>query len=154
MKVILNFLLCMCLLFSQMTPFTPLAYKLNNLNKKEVVDNTTNNENNAIDNTEITEDIGSDTEDDTKVKVSNFITLDLDGYCTIDIPLSHFTVNESNSTSTYKQIDYNDNKTRLFMSYITDMDTTADIPGYIAKEVAGVDTVTNDKTPISSGNYD
>lgn len=154
MKVILNFILCMCLLFSQMTPFTPLAYKLNNMNKKEVVDNTTDSENNTADNTEITEETNSDTDDNDKVKVSNFITLDLDGYCTIDVPLSHFTVNEGSSTSTYKQIDYNDNKTRLFMSYITDMDTTADIPGYIAKEVAEVDTVTNDKTPISYGSYD
>lgn len=153
MKTILNFLLCMCLLFSQMTPFTPLVSKLNNLNKPKVIEDEAP-----------VQDIGADTETQTtaeevetgeySVKASNFITLDMDGYCTLNVPLSHFSVNEGNCTATYKQIDYNDNKTRLYMSYITNMDTSADIPGYIAKEVAGVDTVTNDKTPIAYGSYD
>lgn len=153
MKTILNFLLCMCLLFSQMTPFTPLVSKLNNLNKTEVVENEP-----PVQDTETaTETQPTEEEAETEeysAKASNFITLDMDGYCTLNVPLSHFSVNDGNCTATYKQIDYNDNKTRLYMSYITNMDTTADIPGYIAKEVAGVNTVTNDKTPIAYGSYD
>lgn len=78
----------------------------------------------------------------------------MEGYCTLNIPLSHFVINESNCTPTYKQIDYSDNKTRLYMSYITNMSTDTDIPGYISNEVAGVDTVTNDKMPITYGTYD
>lgn len=153
MKTVLNFLLCMCLLFSQMTPFTPLVKKLNNLNKPEVVEDES-----PVQDIETTVEVqpteGDVETEEYSAKASNFIALDMDGYCTLNIPLSHFSVNESNCTATYKQIDYNDNKTRLYMSYITDMDTTADIPGYIAKEVAGVNTVTNDKTPITYGNYD
>lgn len=153
MKTLLNFLLCMCLLFSQMTPFTPLVSKLNNLNKPEVIENET-----PVQDTEaVTETQPTEEEVETEeysAKASNFITLDMDGYCTLNVPLSHFSVNDGNCTATYKQIDYNDNKTRLYMSYITNMDTTADIPGYIAKEVAGVNTVTNDKTPIAYGSYD
>lgn len=153
MKTILNFLLCMCLLFSQMTPFTPLVSKLNNLNKTEVVeDEPPVQDTEAVTETQPTE--GEVETEEYSAKASNFITLDMDGYCTLNVPLSHFSVNDDNCTATYKQIDYNDNKTRLYMSYITNMDTTADIPGYIAKEVAGVNTVTNDKTPIAYGSYD
>lgn len=153
MKTILNFLLCMCLLFSQMTPFTPLVSKLNNLNKTEVVeDEPPVQDTEAVTETQPTE--GEVETEEYSAKASNFITLDMDGYCTLNVPLSHFSVNDGNCTATYKQIDYNDNKTRLYMSYITNMDTTADIPGYIAKEVAGVNTVTNDKTPIAYGSYD
>lgn len=153
MKTILNFLLCMCLLFSQMTPFTPLVSELNNLNKTEVVeDEPPVQDTEAVTETQPTE--GEVETEEYSAKASNFITLDMDGYCTLNVPLSHFSVNDNNCTATYKQIDYNDNKTRLYMSYITNMDTTADIPGYIAKEVAGVNTVTNDKTPIAYGSYD
>ena len=143
----------MCLLFSQMTPFTPLVSKLNNLNKTEVVENEPPvQDTEAVTETQPTE--GEVETEEYSAKASNFITLDMDGYCTLNVPLSHFSVNDGNCTATYKQIDYNDNKTRLYMSYITNMDTTADIPGYIAKEVAGVNTVTNDKTPIAYGSYD
>lgn len=143
----------MCLLFSQMTPFTPLVSKLNNLNKTEVVeDEPPVQDTEAVTETQPTE--GEVETEEYSAKASNFITLDMDGYCTLNVPLSHFSVNDDNCTATYKQIDYNDNKTRLYMSYITNMDTTADIPGYIAKEVAGVNTVTNDKTPITYGSYD
>lgn len=143
----------MCLLFSQMTPFTPLVSKLNNLNKTEVVeDEPPVQDTEAVTETQPTE--GEVETEEYSAKASNFITLDMDGYCTLNVPLSHFSVNDGNCTATYKQIDYNDNKTRLYMSYITNMDTTADIPGYIAKEVAGVNTVTNDKTPITYGSYD
>ena len=139
----------MCLLFSQMTPFTPLVSKLNNLNKTEVVeDEPPVQDTEAVTETQPTE--GEVETEEYSAKASNFITLDMDGYCTLNVPLSHFSVNDGNCTATYKQIDYNDNKTRLYMSYITNMDTTADI----AKEVAGVNTVTNDKTPIAYGSYD
>ena len=139
----------MCLLFSQMTPFTPLVSKLNNLNKTEVVeDEPPVQDTEAVTETQPTE--GEVETEEYSAKASNFITLDMDGYCTLNVPLSHFSVNDGNCTATYKQIDYNDNKTRLYMSYITNMDTTADIP----KEVAGVNTVTNDKTPIAYGSYD
>lgn len=152
MEIILDLLLCMCLLFSQLSPFTPLAYKLNNIGQTEVVEDGGNG-------TDVVVDVPSteeSTEEDSKysAKASNFITLDMEGYCTLNVPLSHFTINESNSTPTYKQIDYNDNKTRIYMSYITNMNVSTDVPGYISNEVAGVSTVTNDKTPIAYGSYD
>lgn len=152
MRTIVKMLLCMCLLFSQMTPFTPLTAKLSNM-----VNSTSNKEGESVDNSVVpsTEISAEDAEKSKYAAIaSNFITLDMEGYCTLNVPLSHFTVNDGNSTPTYKQIDYNDNKTRVYMSYITNMDKTADIPGYITKEVAKVDTVTNDKTEKKYCSYD
>ena len=139
MKILKSIMLWMCLLCSQFTPFTPLAIQLNSSNKH--VENTESTEIN----TEIPNETPDSTESQYSAIASNFITVDLEGYCTINIPLSHFSINSENSTNTYKQIDYYDNKTRLYMSYVTGMDTTADVPGYIANEVAGMNTVTNDK---------
>lgn len=151
MEIILDFILCMCLLFSQLSPFTPLAYKLNNFETAEVIED--DGSSNVVVDVPPISDV-EETDDKYSAKASNFITLDMEGYCTLNIPLSHFVINESNCTPTYKQIDYNDNKTRLYMSYITNMSTDTDIPGYISNEVAGVDTVTNDKMPITYGTYD
>lgn len=151
MEIVLDLLLCMCLLFSQLSPFSPIAYKLNNMSNKGVIEESTGN--NTIVDTSSTE-VDNEEESKYSAKASNFITLDMEGYCTLNIPLSHFSINDGNSTPTYKQIDYNDNKTRLYMSYITNMSESTDIPGYISNKVAKVETVTNDKTPIAYGKTD
>lgn len=166
MKTILNILMCMSLLFSQMTPLVPLTSKLNNLATTDAEENTTNTADNTPDNTDssMTTTTPSAIEDSSNsssnsgsgysAKASNFIALDLEGYCTINVPLSHFVINEDNCTPSYKQINYCDNKTRLYMSYVTNMDESADISGYITREVAEVDTVTNDNETIKYGDYD
>jgi hypothetical protein len=122
---------------SQLTPFAPLVSKLNNTNTSSP---ETDTEQPVIIDEENTEE-----ESPYSVTVSSFQTVDLEGYCTINIPLSHFTLDEVNSTKTYKQVNYYDDKTRLYMSYITGMESGTDIPGYICNEAAGVDTLTNDK---------
>lgn len=75
-------------------------------------------------------------------------TLDLDGYCTIKIPSKYFTVITEESTFTKKVIRYKDKRTRLTMSYVRNMDRDADVPGYIVREEAGVDIVTNSKHDV------
>jgi len=77
--------------------------------------------------------------------MSSMISIDLDGYATIGYPVTYFTYNTVESTGVYKQLDYNDNKSRIYMSYVTKMALGSDIPGYIANDLAKVDTYTNDK---------
>lgn len=72
-------------------------------------------------------------------------TLEIEGYSTFGYHTGHFTLVDSLSTNIKKVLRYKDNKTKLTVSYITGLNAGMDIPGYITKSVAGVDTVTNDK---------
>lgn len=146
MKIILNFILCMCLLVGQLTPFAPFVASLK-FNKEVSVDVSDTN-------TVTTTDETDETDESYEAEVKNFRTLDLEGYCTISVPLSHFSIDTNNSTQTYKQVDYNDNKTRLYMSYVTDMPEGTDVAGYICKEKAGIDTATNDKQTETYNNVE
>lgn len=74
-------------------------------------------------------------------------TLDLDGYCTIMIPSEYFTLRDD-STFVKKSIRYNDKKSKAIMSYVTNISEDADIPGYIVREAAGLDIVTNSKHEV------
>lgn len=83
---------------------------------------------------------------DMTIKLNN--TLDFDGYCTIRIPSKYFTVITEETTFTRKVIRYKDKRTRLEMNYVRNMDRDADVPGYIVREAAGVDIVTNSKHDV------
>ena len=78
-----------------------------------------------------------------KITLNN--TLDLDGYCTIMIPSEYWTLNTEDSTFTKKIVRYKDKKSRIIMSYLVNISDDADIPGYITREAAGLDIVTNSK---------
>lgn len=79
-----------------------------------------------------------------KVTIPNY-TLELEGYGTFGFHSSYFSVVDSLTTNVKKTIRYKDNKSKITVSYITGLSSDIDIPGYITREVAGVDTVTNDK---------
>ena len=96
------------------------------------------------------EDPTEQEESDNKWGTSSFVELDFNGYCTICVPESHFTVRAS-STDVQKEVGYKDNKSRITMSYVTHIGSDADIPGYITREVAGVDTTTNNKELVTYG---
>ena len=81
----------------------------------------------------------------------NFLDLDLEGYGTIRMPQSHFSLNTTTSNNVEKNMLYKDNKSKIKISYITNISEGTDIPGYITREVAGVDTVTNDKEEVVIG---
>jgi hypothetical protein len=59
------------------------------------------------------------------------------------IPSAYFELVKEQSTFTKKIVRYTDNKSKLTMSYLTNISRDADVPGYIVKEAAGVDTTTN-----------
>jgi len=77
-----------------------------------------------------------------KVTLNN--TLDLDGYCNIKIPSEYFDVLDE-SSFTRKVLRYKDKKTKVIMSYVTGIEEGTDIPGYIVREAADLDIVTNSK---------
>lgn len=154
MQPFLAFLVILSLIFSFFIPFSPItttAYKAsytsnssNEINVDDSAENVGNTVNNDIENED-------NTDNTKKYNIENYIELDLDGYCTIDIPQSHF--KESNSsTPTEKKLTYKDNKTKITMSYVTNIGSDADIPGYITREVAGVETTTNGKVEETHGN--
>lgn len=142
MKII-YFLLSLCLLVPQFQPFTLVSIKLKNMNTPKVEEEQTTE---VVDTTPVVEQV-QDTEP--KVRLNN--TLDLDGYCTIMIPSAYYEIIKDQSTFTRKVVRYIDNKSKLTMSYITNITRDTDVPGYIVRELAGVDTVTNDKYETTYG---
>jgi hypothetical protein len=141
MHTITTILVVMSLIFSCYNPFLPLDVALNKATNTNQVDKEPEVETPQVD--EITE--GS------KYKISSFTEYDFEGYCTLQVPASHLTLDNSVSTNTYKRFVYKDSKTKLEASFVTDMGADTDIPGYISKEQAGVDTVTNDKSEETHG---
>lgn len=143
MQFLTKVLLVLSLIMPSLTPLSPLTSSVESkYNTKAPIEDTVS-DNSVSDNTEIV----SNNQVEKKYKINNFLDADLEGFCTIGVPQSHFKIVESDSTYTKKNMLYKDNRTKITMSYITKMDNETDIPGYITTEVAGVDTFTNDKQP-------
>ena len=145
MKFITSFLLSFSLLISSLNPFVPVTAVLkagsstkNNKVQETEIDDTNNMASMSENNIE-------DTSKEGEIKTKNFIDYDFEGYCTLSVPQSHYTINTGTSTEVLKNFTYKDKKTKLTMSYVTNISVDADIPGYITIDVAGVDTVTNGK---------
>jgi hypothetical protein len=135
MSTIVNWLLILSLIVSQLSPFSLVFLKISNMqrNNVEVVEE------------QPIEVVQEPVVEETGLNVRLNNTLDLDGYCTIMIPSEYYEVLTEQSTFTKKVIRYIDNKSKITMSYVTNISRDADVPGYIVKELAEVDTVTNDK---------
>lgn len=146
MKIVVTFLTILSVLFSSLNPFAVLNIAI--LNKTQKPTQLGNNID-VVDVAQVEENIE---QEETGYKIKNFIDMDLEGYCTISYPQSHFTLNIGKSNAVYKELTYKDNKSKLYMSYVTNIGVDADIPGYITIDVAGVDTVTNGKTEEIYGN--
>ena len=145
MKFFVNLLLILSVMFAPLQPAFPVM--------SDIVKSRNTNTNDE--NTEEVTDGDTEVTDDTNVieyKAKNFLDLDLEGYGTIRMPQSHFTLNTNTSNNVEKNLLYRDNKSKIKISYITNISDGTDIPGYITREVAGVDTVTNDKEEIVINN--
>lgn len=138
MKALLTWLLTLLL----MIPTTqPLAMPINAILNKEKTETVSGN---AVEEPPIQIEEAKEMNLEDKI-LNSMITLDLEGYATIGYPVTYFTYNNTESTGVYKQLDYTDGKSRIYMSYITGMAVGADIPGYIANDLAKVNTYTNNK---------
>ena len=154
MNFVVSFLLCLSLVLSSLNPFIPTTYALT----QKLVENKNDSDDLTKNLVQITTNIptydkvsvSDNNTGGSHLNATNFVTLDLSGYCTIDMPQSHFTLSTS-SNDTVKMMTYKDNKTRLTMSYVTNMGSDADIPGFITREQAGVDTTTNNRVEEAYG---
>ena len=141
---LVSWLLIFCMSVPFLQPFSiPLAAAKNRMNTQEVVETAP---------TVVVPEQKELTPED-KI-LSSMVALDLDGYCTINYPAAYFDYNAAESSGVYKQLEYNDSKSRIYMSYITGMAVGADIPGYIANDLAKVDTYTNDKVVQTYNNVE
>ena len=84
-------------------------------------------------------------------EVGSFITVELEGYCTIEVPQTHFKDSPNYSSTTQKQFLYTDDKSKVRLGFVTNLQDNIDVAGFITQEVAGVDIMTNDKQNITYG---
>ena len=143
MEKILILFLSLSLTIAQLLPFCILPASL----FIKIVRLEENMEENIEENTEEDESdmyYEEETNKNTLNLTPNY-TIELDGYGTISFNSSYFSLNESLSTSNKKILRYKDNKSKIIISTVTNLSDRMDIPGYITQEIAGVDTVTNDK---------
>lgn len=146
MSTLKLFLTILFILIANLTPFSPLLL-IDNDDSREVIEQPATTP----------EPIVSSEPLENEVKMSGFLTIELDGYCTFDIPQSHWQVitssEQTNSVSKY--LKYKDGRTRMLVGYVTDIPKGTDIPGYIVQSIAGVDITTNSKyeKEYSSGKW-
>lgn len=153
MKKLISILLTFSLLTPNLSPFSTLLIHFSNKSSNTDIDV-------EIDENEEETQLGLDDKPEKQVTPTNEnnynikdnLELDIEGYCTIKIPQSHLKVVGAESTDTQKTLIYKDNISRLTMSYITNIASDIDIPGYITNEVAKVTTTTNNKTNELYGN--
>lgn len=84
-------------------------------------------------------------------EVGSFITVELEGYCTIEVPQTHFKDSPNYSSTTQKQFLYTDDKSRVRLGFVTNLQDNIDVAGFITQEVAGVNIMTNDKQNVTYG---
>lgn len=144
MKSILAFIISFCLAVPQLQPLGICMYKSASNNKDNNVTDSTE-DNTLQDSTQQASEVVEPSTEDADSDISTNYTVDIDGYATVNINNTMFTQVAEMSSSTKQVWKYQDQKTRITMSYITNLDSSLDIPGYMCKEVAGIDTLTNSK---------
>lgn len=145
MSALRLFLAILCIFLGNVSPFALLLTSTSNTSS--VVENTNGNVNDVV---APPTDLVSP-----HYNIHGYSQYDLEGYCVIEIPSSHFEIQSSElNTQTQKYFKYKDSKTRLLMGYVTNIKSDTDVPGYIVREVAGVDMVTNSKQTVTYGNED
>jgi hypothetical protein len=144
MKSILAFIISFCLAVPQLQPLGICMYKSASNNKDNNVTDSTE-DNTLQDSTQQASEVVEPSTEDVDSDISTNYTVDIDGYATVNINNTMFTQVAEMSSSTKQVWKYQDQKTRITMSYITNLDSSLDIPGYMCKEVAGIDTLTNSK---------
>ena len=144
MKSILAFIISFCLAVPQLQPLGICMYKSASNNKDNNVTDSTE-DNTLQDSTQQASEVVEPSTEDADSDISTNYTVDIDGYATVNINNTMFTQVAEMSSSTKQVWKYQDQKTRITMSYITNLDSSLDIPGYMCKEAAGIDTLTNSK---------
>ena len=144
MKSILAFIISFCLAVPQLQPLGICMYKSASNNKDNNVTDSTE-DNTLQDSIQQASEVVEPSTEDADSDISTNYTVDIDGYATVNINNTMFTQVAEMSSSTKQVWKYQDQKTRITMSYITNLDSSLDIPGYMCKEVAGIDTLTNSK---------
>lgn len=144
MKSILAFIISFCLAVPQLQPLGICMYKSASNNKDNSVTDSTE-DNTLQDSTQQASEVVEPSTEDADSNISTNYTVDIDGYATVNINNTMFTQVAEMSSSTKQVWKYQDQKTRITMSYITNLDSSLDIPGYMCKEAAGIDTLTNSK---------
>ena len=144
MKSILAFIISFCLAVPQLQPLGVCMYKSASSNKDNNVTDSTE-DNTLQESTEQASEVVEPSTEDADSNISTNYTVDIDGYATVNINNTMFTQVAEMSSSTKQVWKYQDQKTRITMSYITNLDSSLDIPGYMCKEAAGIDTLTNSK---------
>lgn len=138
------FIISFCLAVPQLQPLGMCMYKSATSTKDNAV--TDNTEDNTLsDSTEQATEVVEPSTEEADSNISTNYTVDIDGYATVNINNTMFTQVAEMSSSTKQVWKYQDQKTKITMSYITNLDSSLDIPGYMCKEVAGIDTLTNSK---------
>lgn len=144
MKSILAFIISFCLAVPQLQPLGMCMYKSATSTKDNTVTDSTE-DNTLQESTEQATEVVEPSTEDADSNISTNYTVDIDGYATVNINNTMFTQVAEMSSSTKQVWKYQDQKTRITMSYITNLDSSLDIPGYMCKEAAGIDTLTNSK---------
>ena len=138
------FIISFCLAVPQLQPLGMCMYKSATSTKDNTV--TDNTEDNTLsDSTEQATEVVEPSTEEADSTISTNYTVDINGYATVNINNTMFTQVAEMSSSTKQVWKYQDQKTKITMSYITNLDSSLDIPGYMCKEVAGIDTLTNSK---------
>lgn len=138
------FIISFCLAVPQLQPLGMCMYKSATSTKDNTA--TDNTEDNTLsDSTEQATEVVEPSTEEADSNISTNYTVDIDGYATVNINNTMFTQVAELSSSTKQVWKYQDQKTKITMSYITNLDSSLDIPGYMCKEVAGIDTLTNSK---------
>ena len=138
--------------FSQLSGFATLAIRnlASTSSSPEPITSVSNTptETQAVDN--VSEDTAQEGGSSHK-EVGSFITVELEGYCTIEVPQTHFKDSPNYSSTTQKQFLYTDDKSKVRLGFVTNLQDNIDVAGFITQEVAGVDIMTNDKQNVTYG---
>lgn len=135
MKVLEIFTLILSILFTPLASLLGPSAALTAKNTDTAVEEQVDTEVEEVVTTE------QDTESN-QSRVRSPITVDLEGYCTYEIPLTHFSESSSSST-TRKVYTYKDDKSKITIGYTTGIEEDTDVAGYITQEIADVDIATN-----------
>lgn len=154
MRFLTTFFTILTITFSQLSGFMSLGIKgmISTSQPSAVVQDDTGVGSNTVAETP-TETAVSNNEatQQNSGEVGSFITSELEGYCTIEVPQSHFKDSPNYSSTIQKQFLYKDDKSRIRVGFVVDLKEDIDLAGFITQEVAGVNIMTNDKEDITIG---
>lgn len=146
MGVITKILLIFSLICPFGQPFSPLTSSLVNNNSKSIdIEPIVNVDKSST--PKYTASASGDAKANMSNKNNSVTELDFTGYCTISVKDSNFKVLQTDtSDDAHKTLEYNDNKSTLYIGYVTDIDEDTDIKGFITFNQAKLNTTATNNT--------